>query len=257
MEGAEALEGPFIRCLMVETGEENTVIRLLKAMDLGRGICPRRVRVRKIRGVWRKDHMRLLPGYVFLFQEEDIPVRYIQRVEHVLKVLRYDREPEGYLHGDDLEFAGLIRELDGKLDILEAVDEKGFIRVTDTLLKKLHEEVISVDKGKHLVKVRVNLVGQERFIYLNYTLLDEDGNPLDPVAELLDDEEDEWLTAWTPDFAESLVSRMDGDSEKEGSTRPEGYWEGMDAEEAEWWRKQEPEATGDTKTVITGEASET
>ena len=35
MEGAEALEGPFIRCLMVETGEENTVIRLLKAMDLG------------------------------------------------------------------------------------------------------------------------------------------------------------------------------------------------------------------------------
>lgn len=222
---------------MVETGEEAAVLRLLRVMNLGRGIYPQRVRVRKIRGVWRKDHMRLLPGYVFLFQNEDIPVWTIQHVEHVLKVLRYDREPEGYLRGNDLAFAQMIRELDGKLDVLGAVDEEGFIRITDTLLKKLHGEVISVDKGKHLVKIRVTLVGQERIIYLNYQLLDGEGKPLDPVTEMLDDEEDEWLTAWTPDFSEDLAARLDGEADGDGNAGPEGYWEGLNSEETRWWKE--------------------
>ena len=219
------MEGPLVRCLMVETGMESKVLQLLKVMDLGRGIFPQRVRIRKIRGVWRKDHIRLLPGYVFVFLDEEIPVRYYQRVEHVLKVLRYDREPEGYLHGPDLEFAQMVRELDGKMDILGAVDEEGFIRVTDSLLKKLHGEVLSVDKGKRQVRIRVNLVGQTRIIQMNYQLLDDEGKPLDPVTEMLDDEQDEWLTAWTPDFADDLAERLDEENE---SIAPEGYWEGLE-----------------------------
>ena len=219
------MEGPLVRCLMVETGMESKVLQLLKVMDLGRGIFPQRVRIRKIRGVWRKDHIRLLPGYVFVFLDKEIPVRYYQRVEHVLKVLRYDREPEGYLHGPDLEFAQMVRELDGKMDILGAVDEEGFIRVTDSLLKKLHGEVLSVDKGKRQVRIRVNLVGQTRIIQMNYQLLDDEGKPLDPVTEMLDDEQDEWLTAWTPDFADDLAERLDEESE---SIAPEGYWEGLE-----------------------------
>ena len=219
------MDGPWVRCLMVETGMEAAVVRLLSVMELGRGVYPRRVRVRKIRGIWRKDHIRLLPGYVFVFLDEEIPVRYYQRVEHVLKVLRYDREPEGYLHGPDLEFAQMVRELDGKMDILGAVDEEGFIRVTDSLLKKLHGEVLSVDKGKRQVRIRVNLVGQTRIIQMNYQLLDDEGKPLDPVTEMLDDEQDEWLTAWTPDFADDLAERLDEESE---SIAPEGYWEGLD-----------------------------
>ena len=230
----------MVRCLMVETGEEAKVLRLLKIMELGRGIFPQRVRVRKIRGVWRKDHIRLLPGYVFVFQDEDIPVRYYQRVEHVLKVLRYDREPDGYLRGNDLEFARLIRELDGKMDILGAVDEAGFIRVTDALLKKLHGEVLSVDKGKHQVKIRVTLVGQPRIIHMNYQLLDDEGKPLDPVTEILDDEEDEWLTAWTPDFAEDLAERMDQENGDGGNIAPEGYWDGLEGDEAAYWQGREP-----------------
>ena len=56
-------------------------------------------------------------------------------------------------------------------------------------------------------------------------LLDDEGKPLDPVTEMLDDEQDEWLTAWTPDFADDLAERLDEESE---SIAPEGYWEGLD-----------------------------
>lgn len=203
------MQKPYVRCLMVETGEEKTILQLLAVRGLGRGVVPQRVRVRKIRGSWRKDHIRLLPGYVFIFAEEEIPIWKYQGLEHVLKALRYDREPNGYLRGPDLEFANTLRDLDGRLDILDAVDEEGFIRVTDLLLKRLHGEVISVDKGKRLVKIRVNLMGQPKIIQMNYQLLDEEGKPLDPVTELLDDESDDWITAWTPDFADDLIEDMD------------------------------------------------
>ncbi|MCR4876817.1 MAG: hypothetical protein K5922_06575 [Clostridiales bacterium] len=208
------MEEPLVRCLMVETGEEGRVMQLLRVRQLGRGMFPQRVRIRKIRGVWRKDRMRLMPGYVFVFSDEEIPVRSYQGMEHVLKVLRYEREPEGYLHGADLDFARTICELDGKLDVLNAVDEDGFIRITDTLLKQLHGEVASVDRQKRQVRIRFSLMGQTKILLMNYQLLGEDGLPLDPVTEMLDDESDDWFTAWTPDFADSLAEQMDLEAEK-------------------------------------------
>ena len=177
------MEDQYVRCLMVETGQEDTVCRLLNVRNLGHGVSPLRVRVRKIRGVWQKDRIRLLPGYVFVFSEEDVPVRSCQGLEHVLKVLRYEKEPDGYLRGSDLDFARTVRRMDGQLDVLDAVDEAGFIRVTDALLQALRGEVVSVRKGKRQAVIRVNLMGRPKLIEMNYQLLDADGNVLTPAAE--------------------------------------------------------------------------
>jgi len=224
-------EEQFVRCLMVETGEEKTVLQLLRVLNLGRGVYPQRVRVRKIRQVWRKDRIRLLPGYVFVFAEEKIPVWRYQGLEHVLKVLRYEKEPDGYLRGKDLEFARTVRELDGKLDILSAVDEEGFIRITDHLLRAMQGEVLSVRKQRREVKLRVNLMGQTKILTMNYQLIDDNGQPISPAEEMLEDESDEWLTAWTPDFTDELLGRMDRETalDSDGpdapeSIPPEGYY---------------------------------
>jgi len=194
---------------MVETGYEKTVARLLSVQKLGKTLYPQRVRIRRFRNVWHRDRIRLLPGYVFVYLDEEVPVRYYQGIEHVLKVLRYDREPDGYLKGMDLDFANTISELDGRLDILNAVDEAGFIRVTDKLLKTLNGEVLSVDRRKRLVKIRIHLMGMARIIYMNYQLLDDNGNPLSPAEEMVDDETDEWLTSFTPDFTDELAEELD------------------------------------------------
>lgn len=164
---------PMVRCLMVTTGMEDTVAKVIAARGLGEGMTPRRVRVRKIRGTWLEDRLSLLPGYLFVYADREIPVREYQKLEHVLKVLRYDREPDGYLKGNDLEFALTVQELDGKLDVLDAVDEDGFIRITDHLLQRMGGVVESVNKGKRQVRIRTSLLGQERTIIMNYELLPE------------------------------------------------------------------------------------
>ena len=151
-------------------------------------------------------------------------------------MLRYDREPDGYLRGQDLEFARTVQELDGKLDILNAVDEDGFIRVTDFLLEKLKGEVLSVSRRKREVKMKVNLVGQTKIITMNYRLVDGNGVPLSPTEDMLEDETDEWLTAWTPDFSEELLDRIDQEQEPGAggeapeSIAPAGYYDGPEEE---------------------------
>ena len=215
------MDQPYVRCLMVETGQEGNILRLLGARRIGRGLCPLRTRIRKIRGTWRQDMIRLLPGYVFVFTEREEPIRRFYQLEHMLRILRYDREPEGYLRGADLEFALLMRELDGKLDLLEAVEEDGFIRVTDPLLEALRGRVLSVQRGKRQAEVQIELMGEPVVLHMNYRLTGRNGKPLDPaeetVIEMLEDESDEWITAWTPDFSDDLIEKLDLETEGETS----------------------------------------
>ncbi len=219
------MNGQYVRCLMVETGQEKTVFRLLKVRGLGNALFPQRSRIRKIRGIWRMDRILLLPGYVFVFTEEKIPVWKYYGMERVLRVLKYDREPEGYLKGTDLDFANAMADMDGKLGLLRALDENGFIRITDPLLDELGGEVLSVDKGKRQARIRFFLLGQERILPMNYQLFGPDGQPLTPeeeiIEEMVEDEGDEWLTAWTPDFAEMLTEGLDLESGNADPVRPE------------------------------------
>ena len=205
--------GRFVRCLMVETGKEATVVQLLKTRRLGQGICPRRTRIRRIQGKWRQDRVYLLPGYVFVFADEEIPVWSYHRLEHMVRILRYEREPTGYLQGHDLDLAAAMCRLDGKLELLDAVEENGFIRVTDPVLQQLEGEVLSVDRGKRQAKVKISLMGEPRIIQLNYRLVGRDGQPLSQAEEIIvdmvEDESDEWLMAWTPDFADDLTEELD------------------------------------------------
>ncbi len=171
--GTGEREGPFYRCLMVTTGQEEYVRQLLSAMHLGRGIIPKRVRVRKIRNEWFRDEVPLLPGYLFVHEEEEIPIWKYQQLLNVLRVLRYDREPYGYMRNRDLSFAQTLFRVDGVVTPLEAIDEGDFIRITDGLLKDLNGTVLTVDRHKRQAKIRLDLMGLSRVVYMNYVLLEK------------------------------------------------------------------------------------
>ncbi len=168
--------GPFYRCLMVTTGQEEQVRQLLEAMHLGRGIIPQRVRVRKIRNEWKQDEVPLLPGYLFVHEEEEIPIWKYQQLLNVLRVLRYDREPYGYMRDRDMIFARTLFRVDGHITPLQAIDEGDFIRITDGLLKDLNGTVLTVDRHKRQAKIRLDLMGLTKVVYMNYVLLEKAGS---------------------------------------------------------------------------------
>jgi len=168
---------PFYRCMMVTTGKEEEVLRLLRVLNLGAGIIPRRVRIRKSRGEWREDQVPLLPGYIFVHEEEEAPLWKYQMLLDVIRVLRYDREPYGYMRDRDLRFAETLFRMEGTVRPLQAVDEGDWVRITDGLLQDLNGTVLSVDRHKRQAKIRVSLMGQTRVIYMNYSLLEKEDLP--------------------------------------------------------------------------------
>ncbi len=169
--------GPYYRCLMVTTGQEEYVRQLLEAMHLGRGIIPKRVRVRKIRDEWKQDEVPLLPGYLFVHEEEEIPIWKYQQLVNVLRVLRYDREPYGYMRNRDMLFAQTLFRVEGRITPLEAVGEGNFVRITDGLLKDLNGTVLTVDRHKRQAKIRLDLMGMTKVVYMNYVLLEKVPDP--------------------------------------------------------------------------------
>ena len=171
--GTGERSGPLYRCLMVTTGQEAYVLRLLNALHLGDGIIPKRVRTRHVRGEWKQDEVPLLPGYLFIHEEEEVPIWKYQMLQDVIRVLRYDREPYGYMRARDLHFAKTLFRVEGVVGPLQAVDEGDRIRITDGMLKDMNGTVLSVDRHKRQAKIRLELMGVTKVVYMNYILLEK------------------------------------------------------------------------------------
>lgn len=174
--GTGERSGPLYRCLMVNTGKEAYVQRLLQMIGLGECIIPKRVRIIRRKGVWSEELSPMLPGYLFVHETEEIPIWRYQQLLDVIRVLRYEKEPYGYMKERDLRFAETIFRVEGTVKPLKAVNDNGFIRITDEMLDDLNGTVLSVDRHKRMARIRIDLMGITKIVYLSYAVTGED-NP--------------------------------------------------------------------------------
>jgi hypothetical protein len=79
-------------CVFCKTGSELSVAEKINIIDKSvNAIAPTRVIQEKRGGIWVKKHKILLPGYVFLFSNEDLETGLIRNLTDLYKVLSYDR----------------------------------------------------------------------------------------------------------------------------------------------------------------------
>lgn len=173
-----------VRCLLCTAGREETVVRTIGMLCLGEAIFPRKVRRIRRNGEWQEDRAALLPGYVFVYTvgERERPEDYL-RLDGVMRVLRYGEEKDGWLYGDDLAFADWIRERDGMLGTLTAIEEGDWVRVDEGLLKEMRGRVVRVDRRKQIACVEMSILGGGKRVWLSYELLKPDKASAGP-AEL-------------------------------------------------------------------------
>lgn len=162
-----------VRCLFCESGREGWVCQLIERLGLGHAISPRKVKRLFRRHDWVNEASLLLPGYVFVYFNGEIPLQTFLEMRHVLRVLRYHREDEtGYLVGDDLELALTLLKNDGLVGVLSAVREGSWIEITDGYLKQFHGTVVKMDRRKQQVKVRLDVAGSINEIWLSYEVVE-------------------------------------------------------------------------------------
>lgn len=172
-QGEAAPSRQYVRCLFCSTGNEEAVVAAIHRKGWGQAIFPQRAYNRWRHGEWLEQLVPLLPGYVFVYsQEEKAPYRQWLELRHVIRVLRYP-EGEEWLRGWDLEFAQWLWKLNGKVGVMKALQVGDEIQIVDGVFKSLNGVVARMDRRRKTIQVRLNTQGFIRQIWLTYQVVEK------------------------------------------------------------------------------------
>ncbi len=143
----------YIYCVFCATQRCDRIAEVLEACGVDRAFSPKIVRRQRRRGENESVVYDLLPGYVFLYNSEEIPglaefrwidgmIREIGRVED-----RYE------LTGPDREFAELLYEKQGLVGAMTLIQSGETVTLADDLFNGSRGLVTKVDYRKQRVRV--------------------------------------------------------------------------------------------------------
>ena len=167
------MEYRHVRCLFCNTSKETQVVHSIQENGWGRAIFPQRIKTVMKGGSWINIADPLLPGYVFVYsnEAEDQHAEY-QSLESVIRVLTYGDRPET-LKGRDLEFAGWLWDMQGKIGVMEAVQVNDRIEIIDGVFKKLHGTITKMDRRRRTIRVSLETEGAPKQIWLAYDVVEK------------------------------------------------------------------------------------
>jgi len=172
-------------CLYCRTGAEQKLEYLLKkdVRDyLGADVqilYPTRVMNQKKRGQWKRVEQPLLPGYVFIYLDEEIPfpVFIIHQERDAYKILR-NLDGTLELKGSDAQYASWVFNHGGKFEPSTVVlKENQIVKVLDGPLQDMQGRVAKLDRHHKRVIVAFMFAGVERRVNLSVNIIEaEEGS---------------------------------------------------------------------------------
>lgn len=170
----------LVRCAFCLTGDEKSVAWRIEYKGLGKVLIPQKVKPFRVNGQWIDKVELLMPGYLFVFSEEAYPFSELKKVDGVVRVLTYgEKDTEGYLAGQDLDFAAWLDKENGLIGKLDAIQEGDFVRINDGALQEMQGKVIGMNRHRHTVQVEVTLFNATRTVWLGYEVVEKQEKPDD------------------------------------------------------------------------------
>lgn len=154
-------------CLYCKTGSEGVIAR--RAVELFNGAvayAPVRVVQEKRKGVWEEREQILIPGYVFLYLEEEADLSIVRNMAGAYKILQYQtgfRE----LIGSDYEYASWVYKHKGRIGPSKALIEGSIVKVVDGPLSDGIGRIIKLDRHKRRAWVEFDFDGKIQKVSLS------------------------------------------------------------------------------------------
>lgn len=167
-------------CIYCKTGSERSLAgQLAKDVRELHGyevviLFPQRVLHERKKGVWHKVEQPLMPGYLFLYMEdEDLFFSYLVKQERdVYKVLRYS-DGSMQLKAGDEQYARWLWNHNGKLEPSKVVFEEGQpVKVISGPLMDMDGRIVKMDRHKKRAVVAFMFAGEERTMNLSVEAID-------------------------------------------------------------------------------------
>ena len=169
-------------CIYCKTGSEAKLVYLLKKDMLDFEnievtlMFPVRILQEKRQGVWRKVEQPLLPGYIFLYlDDEEMFPNYIVRQERdAYKILR-NSDGSMILQGSDEEYARWVWSHGGRFEPSKVVFKEGqVVKILSGPLLDMQGRIVKMDRHHKRVVVAFMFGGQERKVNLSVEAIDLD-----------------------------------------------------------------------------------
>lgn len=156
-EGGQGERGSsmIICCAYCSLAKERNALDSISSCEGVTAIVPLKIKKEKRHGRWETLNKHLLPGYLFLFAEEEASIIEAARKAQI-KILRYTDETWD-LQGSDREFACWIYEHGGTVELSKVIRCGDTIKITEGPLADLQGCVTNIDLRRQLVKVKLGI----------------------------------------------------------------------------------------------------
>lgn len=153
-------------CLMCRTGSEFDVVKIIQryAPEL-KVLAPTRVLPEKVAGQWCCRSKALLPGYIFIYSDQEClpPLRSMSR--HFYKFLNYELGSR-QLAGQDKAYADWLLANQGEIQTSRILATGDQVQIIDGPLANHCGKIVKLDKHKRRAWIDFDFDGQKRTISL-------------------------------------------------------------------------------------------
>ncbi len=162
-------------CVMCRTGSEQAAVKSINQNypDIT-AIAPTRTIPEKRQGQWSSRDLILLPGYLFIFAQGELPHDLRQKTNHLYKVLQYERGIRT-LTGSDDDYAQWVYKHQGKIEQSTVLIEGGQIKVVSGPLLDFEGRITKLDKHKRRAWVAFDFDGHKQTVCVGAECLDASG----------------------------------------------------------------------------------
>ena len=165
-------EYKYVRCLFCTTGKEQAVAKAIEAAGRGRALFPQRTKRILKNHVWEEQPCALLPGYVFVYSDEEQAVfSDFPGAQYIIRVLTYGDGGDALI-GRDREFADWLWRLHGRVGVMQALPVGERVEIIDGVFKQLRGTITRMDKRRKTVRVQLDTQGAISHIWLSYEIID-------------------------------------------------------------------------------------
>ena len=163
-----------VYCLFCETIRCGYVARSIERVFGFRAISPKQVQHTWSGGRMTDIERPLLPGYVFLYFDEEYPeIAHFRKIHGVIRCLS-DTGRQFRLTGSDEAFARMLLQQDGRIGKTKVYREGNRIRICEGAFAGMKATIRKVDHRASRMQVEIPFAGRAVKTWLEYEITEHD-----------------------------------------------------------------------------------
>lgn len=158
-------------CVLCQVGQEAAVADTLAMLTAGDAILPTLLCHVKRGESWEEHEYRFLPGHVFVYCGEILPVQAVLQVPGVLYI-KQGKDDAYEMQGREAAFAQWMYQNEGIIGKSQALCEGKQTIIVSGPLKHFQDRIRKVNKLRRRAKVDIELYGETHVLWMSFDWLD-------------------------------------------------------------------------------------